>query len=106
MVTGQLVAPAQLKEARHWKKSIVINGVGAIATSIVFVVLVITKFLHGAWIVVVLIPLLTRHRGAAGVCPGEVVASSSAQPNLVHVEGRTTLQAQRDRDQRALSPED
>jgi hypothetical protein len=58
MVTGQLVAPAELKEARHWKKSIVINGLGAIATSIVLVVLVTTKFLHGAWIVVVLIPLL------------------------------------------------
>ena len=58
MVTGQLVAPAKLKEARHWKKSIAINGLGAIATSIVLVVLVITKFLHGAWIVVLLIPLL------------------------------------------------
>jgi hypothetical protein len=55
---GQLVAPAKLKEARHWKKSIAINGLGAIATSIVLVVLVITKFLHGAWIVVLLIPLL------------------------------------------------
>jgi amino acid transporter len=58
MVTGQLVAPAQLKEARHWKKSIVINGLGAVATSIVLVVLITTKFLHGAWIVVVLIPFL------------------------------------------------
>jgi amino acid transporter len=58
MVTGQLIAPEHLSEARHWKKSIVINGLGAIATSIVLVVLVITKFLHGAWIVVVLIPLL------------------------------------------------
>jgi hypothetical protein len=57
VVTGQLVPP-RLKEARHWKKSIVINGLGAVATSIVLVVLVITKFLHGAWIVVVLIPLL------------------------------------------------
>jgi amino acid transporter len=58
MVTGQLVAPAQIKEARHWKKSIVINGLGAVATSIVLVVLIATKFLHGAWIVVVLIPFL------------------------------------------------
>ena len=47
-----------LKEARHWKKSIVVNGLGAIATLIVLIVLVITKFIHGAWIVVVLIPLL------------------------------------------------
>jgi len=44
--------------AAHWKKSIVVNGLGAIATFIVLLVLVITKFLHGAWIVVVLIPLL------------------------------------------------
>src|SRR2546425_4365983 len=46
------------KQARHWRKSIIINGLGAIATFIVLIVLVITKFLHGAWIVVVLIPLL------------------------------------------------
>lgn len=48
----------QLSEAAHWKKSIVVNGVGAAATLVVLVVLVITKFLHGAWIVVVLIPML------------------------------------------------
>ena len=48
----------ELKQARHWKKSIVINGLGAFATFTVLVVLVITKFIHGAWIVVVLIPLL------------------------------------------------
>ena len=56
--TGKLTASREAQEARHWKKSIVINGLGATATSIVLVVLVITKFLHGAWIVVVLIPLL------------------------------------------------
>jgi hypothetical protein len=43
---------------RHWKKSIAINGIGAIATCVVTIVLVLTKFLHGAWIVVVIIPLL------------------------------------------------
>jgi amino acid transporter len=48
----------ELKQARHWKKSIVINGLGAFATFTVLVVLVITKFIHGAWIVVVLIPVL------------------------------------------------
>lgn len=45
-------------EASHWKKSIVINGVGAIATFIVLVVFIATKFIHGAWVVVLLIPLL------------------------------------------------
>src|SRR5205823_3706599 len=48
----------ELKQAKNWKKSIIVNGLGATATLIVLVVLVITKFIHGAWIVVVLIPLL------------------------------------------------
>jgi amino acid transporter len=42
----------------NWKKSIIINGVGAIATAVVLVVFIVTKFIHGAWIVVVVIPLL------------------------------------------------
>lgn len=48
----------ELRLARHWKKSITINGLGATATLIVLIVLVMTKFMHGAWIVVVIIPLL------------------------------------------------
>jgi amino acid transporter len=42
----------------HWKKSIVINGLGALATFIVLCVFIITKFIHGAWIIVVIVPLL------------------------------------------------
>lgn len=44
--------------ASHWHKSIVINALGALATSVVLVVFVTTKFVHGAWIVVALIPVL------------------------------------------------
>jgi amino acid transporter len=55
---NQIGLTSEWKEAAHWKKSIVVNALGAIATFIVLVVLVITKFRHGAWIVVVLIPLL------------------------------------------------
>lgn len=43
---------------KNWKKSLVINAVGAVATAIVLTVFVITKFMHGAWLVVVMIPLL------------------------------------------------
>jgi amino acid transporter len=49
---------AEAHEAKHWRKSIFVNGLGAIATLVVLIVLVLTKFMHGAWIVVVLIPLL------------------------------------------------
>ena len=52
------ITPQEAHEARHWKKSIFVNGLGACATFVVLIVLVITKFVHGAWIVVVLIPLL------------------------------------------------
>ena len=41
-----------------WQKSLAFNGVGAVSTFIVFSVIVMTKFLSGAWMVVVLIPLL------------------------------------------------
>jgi amino acid transporter len=46
------------KQRSHWRKSMAINGVGALATLLVLIVLVITKFVHGAWIVVFIIPLL------------------------------------------------
>jgi amino acid transporter len=48
----------EVTASSHWKKSIVINGVGALATALVMVVLIVTKFVHGAWIVVVVTPLL------------------------------------------------
>jgi amino acid transporter len=42
----------------QWKKSIAVNAVGAVATFVVLCVFIVTKFIHGAWIVVVVIPLL------------------------------------------------
>jgi amino acid transporter len=51
-VTDEVTKPSQ------WKKSIVINAIGAVATFIVLCVFIATKFIHGAWIVVVVIPLL------------------------------------------------
>lgn len=48
----------EVTDSSHWKKSIVVNAVGAVATFIVLCVFIATKFIHGAWIVVVVIPLL------------------------------------------------
>jgi amino acid transporter len=62
METAETRAPSFVKDEitdnSHWKKSIFINGVGALATSVVLCVFITTKFIHGAWIVVVVIPLL------------------------------------------------
>ncbi|MDQ3819306.1 MAG: APC family permease [Acidobacteriota bacterium] len=48
----------EVTDASHWRKSIVINAIGAVATFIVLCVFIATKFIHGAWIVVLVIPLL------------------------------------------------
>lgn len=39
-----------------WQRSAAFNAVGAVATAVVLVVVAATKFVHGAWIVMVLIP--------------------------------------------------
>jgi amino acid transporter len=46
------------REQKGWQRSMVINGIGALTTLLVALVIATTKFLEGAWIVVVLIPLL------------------------------------------------
>lgn len=43
---------------RRWQRSLLINGLGALTTLLVALIIASTKFLSGAWIVVVLIPLL------------------------------------------------
>ncbi len=41
-----------------WQLKLIINGFGAVCTFTVMMVFAITKFIHGAWIVLLLIPLL------------------------------------------------
>lgn len=41
-----------------WRSALVINAVGAAATFVVLCVFITTKFLHGAWLVVLIIPIL------------------------------------------------
>ncbi|HET8913454.1 MAG TPA: APC family permease, partial [Ktedonobacteraceae bacterium] len=43
---------------RGWLRSMIINGVGAVTTLLVAAVISSTKFFEGAWIVVILIPIL------------------------------------------------
>lgn len=58
---------SQAGMVRHWLKLrthgwhlfVAINGLGAISTGIVLVVVAVVKFAHGAWIVIALTPLMT-----------------------------------------------
>jgi hypothetical protein len=55
--TGMVVHWRKLRE-RGWRTSALVNGLGAVATAIVLVIVATTKALEGAWIIMVLIPVL------------------------------------------------
>ena len=41
-----------------WRHGLAINGLGAVTTAVVTVVIAITKFAHGAWAVMVFVPVM------------------------------------------------
>ncbi len=55
--TGMVMHHLRLREP-HWRKALVFNGLGAITTATVLVVVSSSKFADGAWIVIILIPML------------------------------------------------
>jgi amino acid transporter len=42
----------------HWVHKAVINGIGALVTAVVVIIIGVTKFPRGAWIVIIVIPLV------------------------------------------------
>jgi amino acid transporter len=65
-----------------WRRKAFINGFGAVVTGVVFCVVVTTKFLGGAWIVVCAIPLLI------GLMRGIHTHYSSVAEQLAHPDRR------------------
>lgn len=57
---------AQISMVIHWRREkgsgwmvrAVVNGVGAFATGLVVIIITLTKFTHGAWVVLVFIPVM------------------------------------------------
>lgn len=47
-----------LRYDKGWVHKMVINGFGAFCTSIVAIIFAVTKFIDGAWIIIILVPLL------------------------------------------------
>ncbi|MGO8948437.1 MAG: APC family permease [Ktedonobacterales bacterium] len=56
--SGMVVHWLHRRQEAGWQGRIVANGAGAIATGIVTLVIAFTKFDRGAWVVVILIPLM------------------------------------------------
>jgi len=55
--SGMVLRWLRLRE-KGWRWRVWINGVGAVVTGVVLLTLAVTKFVEGAWIVVVVIPFL------------------------------------------------
>jgi hypothetical protein len=62
---GQLKEGEEIKEVgstlrydKGWRHKMAINGFGAVCTAIVMVVFAVTKFTEGAWVVLILLPIL------------------------------------------------
>ena len=55
----EIVEPGStLKYERGWQFRMMINGLGALCTAVVMVVFAVTKFAEGAWVVLILTPVL------------------------------------------------
>jgi amino acid transporter len=55
--TGMVLRWFRLK-GPHWQVKALVNGIGAVTTLIVMLVIAVTRFTHGAWIVLVLVPAM------------------------------------------------
>ncbi|MCC6140182.1 MAG: APC family permease [Nitrospira sp.] len=47
-----------VKRGLHWRKKLVVNGIGAVTTGVATVIIAMTKFMQGAWIVFLLVAIL------------------------------------------------
>lgn len=74
-----------------WQRSVLINGLGATVTATVLVVIAATKFTHGAWAVIVLIPLFVRAFHAVHAHYEQFRAEMRVRPELVKPIRHTVL---------------
>ena len=72
-----------------WRWKMIVNGFGAICTAIVVIIFATTKFRDGAWLVLILIPLLVSmfyaiHRHYTRLADDLSLSDYDAPPNLTH----------------------
>jgi amino acid transporter len=71
-----------------WQTRMVVNGIGAVATGITLLVVLTAKFMAGAWVTVLLIPLMILAMAMAHRHYRRV-ARETAEPNPLSVDGLT-----------------
>jgi hypothetical protein len=94
--TGMVLHWRKLKTP-GWKRSAVVNAIGACATAVILVIAAVTKFTHGAWVVMLLLPILVagftlieRHYRRVGdqlrIEPGQLPPTTIKQFVLVPID--------------------
>ncbi|MBU0607654.1 MAG: APC family permease, partial [Armatimonadetes bacterium] len=90
--TGMVVRWWRQREP-GWRAGIAINAVGAVTTCIVLLVILMVKFTHGAWMVVILLPVLVlqfkairqHYDGVAGLLRLDKIEKLPVHPTRVIV---------------------
>jgi hypothetical protein len=80
----------RLREDR-WVRSAIINGVGAATTGVVLVIVTITKFARGAWIVIAAIPVIVSFFWAVNRYYARIGRALRARHPSPTVEARNTV---------------
>lgn len=86
--SGMVLRWLRLKE-KGWRWRMWVNGLGAIVTAVVLLTLAVTKFVEGAWIVVLIIPMLVGlflllHRHYAEVAAELSLGGLDQLPDFQH----------------------
>lgn len=75
-----------------WRRSVVINTVGAVTTGVVLIVVATVKFVHGAWIVILAVPLIVglmlstrRHYRSVAAQLKQIRLEAEARPTRILV---------------------
>ena len=73
----------------HWKRGVAINGTGSVATAIVTIIFAVTKFGEGAWIPIIVIPVIVSlfkaiHHHYASVATGLKVPADYKPRRMNH----------------------
>lgn len=82
----EIVEPGStLRYVKGWQYKMVINGFGSLCTAVVMVVFAVTKFREGAWVVLILTPILvsiffTIHRHYKGLARSLSLEDFSGNP--------------------------
>ena len=104
----ELVEPGSVvRYDRHWIPKLLVNGFGALATAVVMLVFAITKFSDGAWVIIILVPILVsiffaihhhyknlaHHLSLEGVAPPQMLVRRHRVIMPIAGVHRGTLQA-------------